>query len=67
MSTDSWGTCSECEDKDVDCIPMDVHKGVQWCKTGSENRRQLPDGGEMWFATTCDYWAVLSAVHRGLL
>lgn len=54
MSADSWEVCSECEDEDVDCIPMDVQKGVQWRKTGSENRRPLPDGVEMWFATTCD-------------
>lgn len=54
MSTGSWEACSECEDKDGDCTPMDVCKGVQWCKTGPENRRQLLDGGEMWLGTIYD-------------
>lgn len=62
MSTDSWEVCSECEDKDVDCVRMDMCKGVQWWKTGSENRRQVSNGrsGDV----VCNrLWLT---VHRGL-
>lgn len=41
----------------MDCMPMGVHKGAQWCKISSENMRELSDGGSeevMWFATMCN-------------
>lgn len=57
MSTESWKVFLECEAKDVDCIPMVMYKGVQWCQISSENRGGLSDRGSegvMWFATICD-------------